>query len=230
MKSSRRIGAEDSAVRVQLLDAAEALMLEEGYAAVTSRRLAAKAGLTQPLVYYYFRTMEELFLAVFRRMSEQGLEQLKAALESEQPLRALWDLNSDRSRTALTMEFLALANHRKVVQAEIAHYAEQFRALEVRGLTQLFADRNIEALIPPLVVTVLLTSLARGLVQESALGIAKGHAPTRSFVEDCLRYFEAYGTAPQPLDGVFKAHQISKRASKAPAPKRKSRAPRARQQ
>jgi AcrR family transcriptional regulator len=224
-KSSRRIGAQDSVVRTQLLDSAEGLMLEEGYAAVSSRRLAAKAGLTQPLVYYYFRTMDELFLAVFRRMAEQSLERLKLALCSEQPLRALWDLNSDRSRTALTMEFLALANHRKVVQAEIARYAEELRAVETRGLTRLFAERKIEPLIPPLVVTVLLTSLARGLVQERALSIAKGHSPTHSFVEECLRYFEAYGEAAQPLDGVFQARRKASkpRARKATAAKSKSR-------
>jgi AcrR family transcriptional regulator len=120
MPSSRRFGAEDSAVRSRMLDVAEVLMLEEGYAAVTSRRLAAKAGVKQPLVYYYFRTMDELFLAVFRGMAEDGLERMKEALVAPEPIRALWNLNSDRSRTALTMEFLALANHRKVVQAEIA--------------------------------------------------------------------------------------------------------------
>jgi len=226
MTSSRRIGAEDSLVRAQILDVAEELMLEEGYAAVTSRRLAAKAGMKQSLIYYYFRAMDELFLAVFRRMSEQGLERLQEALAAEQPIRALWNLNSDRSRTALTIEFLALANHRKVVQAEIARYAEQFRALELKGLALLFERRNIEPQIPPLVVTVLLTSLARGLVQESALGIAKGHAPTRAFVEDCLRYFEAYNEPVRPLAGVIRAQKPRVRRAPArpskPKPQRRS--------
>ena len=222
MASSRRIGAEDSVVRAQLLDAAEQLMLEEGYAAVTSRRLAAKAGLKQPLVYYYFRTMDELFLAVFRRMSEQGLERLKQALESAQPIRALWNLNSDRSRTALTMEFVALANHRKVVQAEIARHADRARSLEVQGLTRLLEARGIEAQIPPLVSAVLLTSLARGLVQESALGISKGHAPTLGFVEACLRYFEQHGDAWGPVAAMIMAQQPRRRPAPAKPKARKA--------
>ena len=45
MASPRRIGAPDAKNRTVLLDAAESLMLEEGYAAVTSRRVAAQAGL-----------------------------------------------------------------------------------------------------------------------------------------------------------------------------------------
>ena len=44
MASTRRIGAESSETRAALLDAAERLMLEHGYAAVTSRRVAGAAG------------------------------------------------------------------------------------------------------------------------------------------------------------------------------------------
>src|SRR5690606_21688674 len=64
--SSRRIGAPDSKTRTRLLDAAERLLLREGYASVTSRRVAAEAGLKPQLVHYYFRTMDDLFLEVFR--------------------------------------------------------------------------------------------------------------------------------------------------------------------
>ena len=63
--SSRRIGSRDSKTRAQLLDAAERLMRDEGYAAVTSRRVAAEAGLKPQLVHYYFRTMDDLFVDLF---------------------------------------------------------------------------------------------------------------------------------------------------------------------
>ena len=67
MGSPRRIGAPDAKNRTVLLDAAEQMILDEGYAAVTSRRVAEKAGLKPQLVHYYFRTMDDLYLAVFRR-------------------------------------------------------------------------------------------------------------------------------------------------------------------
>ena len=47
-------------------------MLEEGYAAVTSRRVGREAGISSQLVHYYFRTMDDLFLEVFRRRAEEG--------------------------------------------------------------------------------------------------------------------------------------------------------------
>ena len=81
--SPRRIGAEDSKTRAQLLDAAELLLLEEGYAAVTSRRVAAKAGLKPQLVHYYFRTMDDLFLEVFRRRAEENLARFERAVAAD---------------------------------------------------------------------------------------------------------------------------------------------------
>ncbi len=85
--SPRRIGAEDSKTRAQLLDAAELLLLEEGYAAVTSRRVAAKAGLKPQLVHYYFRTMDDLFLEVFRRRAEENVARVERAIAADGSLR-----------------------------------------------------------------------------------------------------------------------------------------------
>ena len=130
-------------------------MLQEGYAAVTSRRVAASAGLKPQLVHYYFRTMDDLFLALFRRRAEQGLERQAQALASPQPLWALWDLSRDPRGTALTMEFVALANHRKAIRTEIASSAERFRADQLRGLEPVLAAYGIAEACPPLVFTVL---------------------------------------------------------------------------
>src|SRR5512147_1787923 len=123
--SSRRIGAQDSKTRAQLLDAAERLLLEEGYAAVTSRRVAAKAGLKPQLVHYYFRTMDDLFLEVFRRRAEENMARIERAVAADGSLRALWQLNADLRGAAFSIEFVALANHRKAIRAEIARYAER---------------------------------------------------------------------------------------------------------
>src|SRR5438105_6756784 len=116
--ASRRIGAEDSKTRAQLLDAAEKLLLEEGYAAVTSRRVAAKAGLKPQLVHYYFRTMDDLFVEVFRRRAEENVERLRKAVEADGSLRNLWTLNADPRGARFNTEMVALANHRKALRAE----------------------------------------------------------------------------------------------------------------
>ena len=167
-------------------------MLEEGYAAVTSRRVAAQAGLKPQLVHYYFRTMNDLFLELYRRGAEQGLERQARALASDQPLWALWDLSRDPRGTAFTMEFVALANHRREVRAEFAASAERYRSEQVRGLAVVLERYGIEAgQLPPVVLSVLLTSVSQVLVieQESA-GMTTGHAETVAFVEELLGRIE----------------------------------------
>ncbi|MGB6205422.1 TetR/AcrR family transcriptional regulator [Mycobacterium sp.] len=191
MTSARRIGAPDAKNRGVLLDAAEQLMLEEGYAAVTSRRVAEKAALKPQLVHYYFRTMDDLFLAAFRRRAEEGLEAQAQALQSSQPLWALWRFSTDPAATAITMEFVALANHRKALKAEIAYYAERFREEQQKALSTVLRRYGADAAeVPPLVWSVLMTSVSRVLVMEQVLGMSAGHAETVGFVERYLLRLE----------------------------------------
>ncbi len=195
--SRRRIAAPDAKNRGVLLDAAELLMVEEGYAAVTSRRVAEKAGLKHQLVHYYFRGMDDLFGAMFVRRAEEGLRQQSELLETEQPLWALWRFGTDPTDTRLTMEFAALANHRKALRAQIAHYAERFRDEQRKAVAGALGRYGIDPdEVPPVVFAVLATSVSRVLVMERALGMSAGHAETVDFVEAYLRRLEG---EPQPV-------------------------------
>ncbi len=84
--SPRRIRAADSKTRAELVDAAEQPLVEEGYAAVTSRRVGAKAGLKPQLVHYYFRTMDDLFVEMFRHPS-RGLQRGPRCVPSPSTIR-----------------------------------------------------------------------------------------------------------------------------------------------
>ena len=47
-------GQEPAGPREALLDAAERILVESGHASITTRRLAAEAGVNQGLVHYHF--------------------------------------------------------------------------------------------------------------------------------------------------------------------------------
>jgi AcrR family transcriptional regulator len=190
MASSRRLGSEDSETRALLLDATEALMLEEGYAAVTSRRIAARAGLKPQLVHYYFRSMDDLFLAAFRRRADRGLERHGKALASDRPLRAIWQGAKDPRDTALTLEFAALANHRKAIGAEMARYAERFRQVQIDGITAALERYDVSTAIPPVALHVVITGITQILAIEEGLGMTLGHAETVALVEGYLDELE----------------------------------------
>lgn len=191
MTSTRRIGTENSATRTALLDAAQQVLLEEGYAAATSRRVAARAGLKPQLVHYYFRTMDDLFLALVRRGAQQNLERQAEALASPYPLRALWELSNDPAASALTIEFAALANHRKAIRAELASYGEQFRRMQTEALHRIFERYGIDSrAYPPEVMIVTMTSLSQVMGMEQLLGMTAGHDATRQLIEGFLSRYE----------------------------------------
>ena len=188
MASARRIGAPDAKNRVVLLDAAEQLMLEEGYAAVTSRRVAEKAGLKPQLVHYYFRTMDDLFLAVFRRRAEQGLEAQAQALESPQPLWALWRFSTDPAATRLTWSSWGWPTTARRCSAEIARLrASVFREEQTKALTDVLRalrHRHV-ATCPPVVWTFFATSAVAGAgVRDGVSGCRAGTPRSLEFLED----------------------------------------------
>ena len=87
------------------------------------------------LVHYYFGTMDDLFIELFRRRSERSLERLRRVLDDPQPLWALWEQSHDLSNNAIVMEFIALANHRKAIKKEISVYSRKHRDLQLERLS-----------------------------------------------------------------------------------------------
>jgi AcrR family transcriptional regulator len=193
MANPRRTGTESSKTRFLLLDTTERLILDEGYAAVTSRRVAGEAGVTPPLVHYYFPTLDELFLAVFRRRAEEQLGRQTRLLDAGRPLHALWSFSRDPAAAALTVEFMALANHRKAIRSEIAAYAERFREAQVAALAAAEAAGLGDA--DAAGVVALLTNAARGLGMEQALGMTAGHDAASALVE---RYLDGIEPGIEP--------------------------------
>ena len=197
MATARRTGSESSKTRARLLDVTERLMRTEGYAAVSSRRVAGEAGVTGALVHYYFPTLDDLFLELFRRGAERNLERHARALESPQPLRALWQFSLEPGGVVLFTEFMALANHRKTIRREIVSYAKRFRRLQIELLSDRLAQYGIERDdLPPEVALVLVSTLARGIVTEDVMGNTVGHAETLAFVERWLDRLEGPAAAP----------------------------------
>src|SRR3954466_3805531 len=183
-----KVGRE--ATRAAQIEATSQIMLDEGYAAATSRRVAAKAGVKPALVRYYFPSMDDLFVAVLRDKAESNLEHQRHAIAEVQPLHALWLLNSATDAQLFT-EFLAMANHRKAIRSEISAYAMGFRDLEEGVVTLAMKARGIDLeLFPPVVMSMIMGGLARMVLHEEGLGISRGHDEATAFIERCLDRFE----------------------------------------
>ncbi|MDF0545384.1 TetR/AcrR family transcriptional regulator [Sphingobium sp. H39-3-25] len=187
MKQKRRVGTENSETRAKIVDAAEHVIRDQGYAAASTRRVAEHAGLPPSLVHYYFPTTDDLLLAVFKRGAEQSDAMIEQALASDDPIRALWRFFSDTSRTALAIEFMALANHRKSIKEEIAKHSDAMRARQSELFTRLLGSRIAAAEgCTPEGLSLLLAAIGRTLVMEHSLGVSAGHDEARAFVDAWL--------------------------------------------
>ncbi|OBG31803.1 TetR/AcrR family transcriptional regulator [Mycobacterium sp. E3198] len=189
----RRVGAETSKTRDALLDCVEKMMLEEGYAGVSYRALAAKAGVTPSLVQYYFPSLDEIFLAAIQRYSERNLAVLAKALEarSDDPLHALWDFSWDEATGALMTEFLALGNHRKSIRSAIADVTTRVRKVEVEALARKFGKgARLDGELSLSAVALLVTGIPKFLNLEEGVGVHTAHDEVVNAIEKYLDTFE----------------------------------------
>ena len=200
MATNRRMGPQSAATGAALMDATEAVMREEGYAAVTSRRVAERAGVNQQTIYYYFQTMDALRLAAYRRRTQRVLDRLEHALASERPLHALWHTSSDPFDAALTMEYLALANHNEMIRLETIEFGERVRRMEVDKLAERISQASPDPqAASPFAVIMAITYIAHLLGFEATLGLRGGHRETRVLVEWCLRQLEPSGARAKAM-------------------------------
>jgi len=187
MAANRGFDSTGSQSRQQLIVAAANLLADEGYHAFSARRVAERAGLKPQLIHYYFRSTEEMLVAVFRFSSEQYLELHNAALAERQPLHALWRLNTDRPDTRRSMAFLALANQHPALQREMLLWGEHFRKMQIGMIGDVIARSGVDiAPLTPASVAMLMASVTRALVMEGQLGISLAHGELRGVIEQFL--------------------------------------------
>jgi AcrR family transcriptional regulator len=181
-----------------ILDVTEKLMVDEGYAAVSSRRIAKELGLNAATIHYYYPTTDDIFIALHKRMSVRQLNELKKLLAGEKPLQAFWEFQSGNTQTALNVEFLALANHRKAIWETLAEAANGARASQAALLAKLTSGAiNSNVPIPPVALATLLVAIGRLLTNEERVGITEGHEEVRRLVTWAVEELAARDNAEQ---------------------------------
>jgi AcrR family transcriptional regulator len=183
----RRIRRDPDTTRTLILDTTERIMVDEGYAAVTSRRVAQELGINGATVHYYYPTTDDLFIALHKRMTERQLAEFGQVLAAEDPLEALWKFQSGWAQSALGVEFLALANHRKSIRDVLAGTTDDARDAQARALVPVSSHSVVDPeILPPIALTTILVAIARTLANEERVGITRGHKEVRAFVEWAL--------------------------------------------
>jgi AcrR family transcriptional regulator len=134
-RAGRRSGNPDT--RAEILAAARRLFADEGFEAVSMRRIAAEAGVDPSLIHHYFGSKDELFLAAIELPMDPAPE-LAAVLEGGdldgaggrlmQAFVAIWDgphqqkllavVRSSLSKPGMAFVLKQLFQHRIVTTVE----------------------------------------------------------------------------------------------------------------
>ena len=187
-----------------LLDAAERLLFEVGYAGVTTRRVAEEAGVKHGLVHYYFGSMEELLTQTLERLAQR----LAAALEEhyanpDLPFAEKWRIVSQNwieqpaSRfPKILLELTAMSwNHPELRQRISAVYT-RFRVIFERYFGEAMREYDLdESRFPLKVVAAAAGTFQLGIIVEGLSEFHEGHQELVSWVQSWLDSLEAAKTA-----------------------------------
>jgi AcrR family transcriptional regulator len=84
-----------SQTRARILDAARSCLLADGYANLSTRRVADAADVPLSQIHYYFGSKQELILSVLAAENERLLERQRTMFDTPEPLWVRWELACD---------------------------------------------------------------------------------------------------------------------------------------
>jgi AcrR family transcriptional regulator len=180
------------------LDAAERLLVTVGYAGISARRLAEEAGANHGLIHYYFGSMEQLFIQVLERFTNQLIARQRAMYAADAPFLQKWraamgyldeDLSSGYQK--IWMELQALAWNHPELQERLARVHGQWRAVLTEAYTKAMEDYGIDTERYPVAAMVeLVIAFNEGIFLERLGGITDGQAELLTMIDRWLERLE----------------------------------------
>jgi AcrR family transcriptional regulator len=166
-----------------LLGAAEQLLVEVGYAGITTRVLAERAGVNHGLVHYYFGSMEELLLRVVERFTDALVERQRVMYAADTPFIDKWrtamrflEEDFDSGYQKVWLEMQAMAWNMPTVRARIQDVHRRWMSVVSpafdAGLSELGVDKRR---FPTEAVVSLVVTFNQGLILERLSGVDSGH-------------------------------------------------------
>jgi AcrR family transcriptional regulator len=141
----RRLQSRKEARRA-ILDATEALLVEDGADAFSMRRLAERCGYTPPTIYHHFLDKQHLIDALLDERCRALVRSLKRARQGDDPVENLRALGIAFARWGLrNPTHYALLSQPREPELPIPPAAEQARVLIEGPLEKLAADGALTA-------------------------------------------------------------------------------------
>lgn len=73
----------------QILDAAAIVFSQQGFASARMDDIVKQSGLSKGALYWYFKSKDEIILALMHRFFDQDIEEMEDLLQSDKPVREI---------------------------------------------------------------------------------------------------------------------------------------------
>jgi AcrR family transcriptional regulator len=173
------------------LDAAERLLVEVGYAGITTRRLAKEAGANQGLVHYYFGSMENLLVRVLERFTERLIARQRAMYGEDLPFLEKWrlamrylDEDFASGYQKVWYELQAMAWNKPELRERVARQTLEWRDVLRDAFEQ--GERQHEIGMPVDALVTLVATFNQGIILERLSGIDSGHRELLEWIDEWL--------------------------------------------
>jgi AcrR family transcriptional regulator len=173
-----------------LLDAAERLLVEDGYAGISTRRLAAEAGVNHGLVHYYFGSIENVLVRTLERFTDRLIaRQREMYAAPDVPFIEKWRtairyLAEDRPYQKIWFELQALAWNRPELRERVDHVNAEWRAVLLEAFSGPRERYGIELPLEALVSLVI--TFNEGIMLERLSGVDEGHEALLDWIDSWL--------------------------------------------
>jgi AcrR family transcriptional regulator len=173
-----------------LLDAAERLLVEVGYAGITTRRLAEEAGVNHGLVHYYYGSNENLLVAALERFTERLIARQRELYDADEPFVEKWRtamrylVSEDATYEKVWLELQALAWNDAGLRERLARVNAEWRTVLTDAFAEPHRELGIELPLEALVSLVMTFNI--GLIVERLGGIDTGHAELLDWIDGWL--------------------------------------------
>jgi AcrR family transcriptional regulator len=180
-----------SAAEESLLDAAERVLVDAGYAAITTRRLAEEAGVNHGLVHYYFGSVENLLVRTLERFTERLIMRQREMYAADMPFLEKWRtamrylMSEDFAYEKVWLELQALAWNHPDLRESLARVNAEWRAVLTEAFEQPHRELGVEMPLEALVSLVMTFNL--GIIVERLGDIETGHRELLEWIDSWLK-------------------------------------------
>jgi AcrR family transcriptional regulator len=185
LKATPREAAEGA-----LLDAAERLLVDVGYAGITTRRLAEEAGVNHGLVHYYFGSNENLLVRALERFTERLIARQRELYAADMPFIEKWRaamrylISEDVTYEKVWMELQAMAWNHPELRERLGRVNAEWRGVLTEAFDQARREYGIDMPLGALVSLVMTFNI--GVIVERLGDIKTGHNELLDWIEAFL--------------------------------------------